>query len=292
MGMRIKTNVNSLIAQRHLVNNNNDLEKSLERLSSGHRINQSKDDSAGLAVSESMRAKIRGLNQAKRNANDSVSMLQVAEGGLSEMSNLLVRMRELTVQSSTDTIGPDDRRYLNREYVQLASEIDRIAATSEFNGNKFFVENKDNPVTQYTIQVGANGTKPEDNIDTISINLQGLRFRTEDLGIGKLEEIGPIDGVGPTRDEIATKLNILDTSLNRMANERATIGAIQSRMASTINNLGVSVENLNSARSRIVDTDYAEETAMMTQSRILTQGNLSTLAQANQMPEMALSLLR
>lgn len=294
MGMRIRTNVTSLVAQRHLSNNNKTLGESLERLSSGYRINKSRDDAAGLAVSENMRGKIRGLNQAKRNANDAVSMLQVAEGAMNEMGNILIRMRELTVQAASDTLSDKDRSFLNREYVQLANEIDRIAATTEFNGNKFFVEDSDNPLTEYIIQVGTNNTPVDSNQDTLRINLEGLKFTTSDLGITTESEIGPLNmnDEGPARDDIAGKLTTIDNSLERLASERATLGSMQSRLDSTINNLSISVENLNTSMSRIRDVDYANETSELAKKRILSQSNLSVLSQANQLPEMALSLLR
>ena len=294
MGMRIRTNVTSLVAQRHLSNNNKTLGESLERLSSGYRINKSRDDAAGLAVSENMRGKIRGLNQAKRNANDAVSMLQVAEGAMNEMGNILIRMRELTVQASSDTLADRDRSFLNREYVQLANEIDRIAATAEFNENKFFVADSDNPRTEYIIQVGPNNTPIESNQDTLSINLEGLKFTTADLGINTESEIGPknMDEEGPSRNDIAGKLTTIDDALERVASERATLGSMQSRLDSTINNLSISIENLNTSMSRIRDVDYASETSLLAKQRILSQSNLSVLSQANQLPEMALSLLR
>ena len=294
MGMRIRTNVTSLVAQRHLSNNNKTLGESLERLSSGYRINKSRDDAAGLAVSENMRGKIRGLNQAKRNANDAVSMLQVAEGAMNEMGNIMIRMRELTVQASSDTLGDRDRSFLNREYVQLAHEIDRIAATAEFNENKFFVADDDNPRTEYIIQVGPNNTPVESNQDTLSINLEGLKFTSADLGFNTESEIGPknMEEEGPSRDDIAAKLTTIDSALERVASERATLGSMQSRLDSTINNLSISVENLNTSMSRIRDVDYANETSLLAKQRILSQSNLSVLSQANQLPEMALSLLR
>ena len=293
MGMRIRTNVTNLITQRHLFNNNKVLSQSLERLASGYRINRSKDDSAGLAISENMRGKIRGLTQAKRNANDAVSMLQVAEGGMNEMGNILVRMRELTVQAATETVGATDRSYLNREYTQLASEIDRIASTTEFNGNKFFVEDADNPRSNYVIQVGTNFSESDENTNTLVVNLEGLKFTSEDLNIGKESEIGRgADGGDPSHTEIAEKLVTLDEALGRLASERATIGSVQSRLASTVNNLMISVENLNTARSQIIDVDFAEESANLAKQKILTQSNLNVLAQANQLPELALQLLR
>lgn len=293
MGMRIRTNVTSLIAQRHLTNNNRGLGESLERLSSGLRINKSKDDAAGLAVSENMRGKIRGLNQAKRNAGDAVSMLQVAEGAMNEMGNILIRMRELTVQAASDTLGDRDRSFLNREYQQLGNEIDRIASTAEFNGNKFFIEGE-NPRDEYVIQVGPNNTTPDQNQDTLSIDLKGLKFTTKDLGIGTGAEIGPVTMTSgaPSRSDIAEKLTTLDNALERIASERGTLGSLQSRVGSTINNLSISIENLATARSRIRDVDFGAETSKLAQQRILTQSTMSVLAQANQTPEMALNLLR
>jgi len=290
MGMRIRTNVPSLTAQRFLTQNTNNLSQSFERLSSGYRINKSSDDAAGLAISENMRGKIRAFNQNKRNANDAVSMVQIAEGGMNEMSNILIRLRELTVQSASDTIGDQERGFLNREYTQLVDEIDRIAMTTEFNGLKMFGEDRPD---QFVIQVGPNGTEPEMNMDTISINLEGLAFTTADLELGKGAEIGPQNGDdGPSREDIAAKLNPIDNALQRIASERATLGSIQSRLGSAVNNLSVSVENLETAKSRIRDVDFAAETAELTQARILSNSNLAVLTQANAVPEMALQLLR
>ncbi len=290
MGMRIRTNVPSLTAQRFLTQNTGNLTQSFERLSSGFRINKSADDAAGLAISENMRAKVRGLNQNKRNANDAVSMVQIAEGGMNEMSNILIRARELTIQAASDTIGDTERGFLNREYTQLVDEIDRIAATTEFNGLKMFSGERPE---QFIIQVGPNGTAPELNMDTITIDLSGLNFTTADMELGKGPEIGPKDGSdAPSREEIAAKLSPIDNALSRIASERATLGSIQSRLGSAVNNLGVSVENLELAKSRIRDVDFAAETAELTQARILTNSNVAILTQANATPEMALALLR
>lgn len=290
MGMRIRTNVSSQVAQRHMEKNNNAMQGSLEKLSSGHRINKSSDDAAGLAITESLRGKVRGLNVAKRNANDAVSLVQVAEGSMNEMTNILIRLRELSVQSATDTLGDRERGFLNREYVQLVDEMDRIAKTTEFNGTKIFdVENEKD---SYVIQVGTNGTSPEENTDTITISLEGLKFDSEALGLGKEAEIGPTDGDGPSRDEIAEKLVTIDSALSRVASERATLGAVQNRLGSAISNLGISIESQTAAMSRIKDVDFASETAELTQSRIMTSSSTSVLSQANQMPEMALQLLR
>ncbi len=291
MGMRIRTNVPALTAQRFMSDNKEALNKSMERLSSGYRINKSADDAAGLAISESLRGKIRGLNVAKRNANDAVSMVQVAEGSMNEMTNILIRLRELTVQSSTDTLGDRERSFLNREFVQLADEIDRIGNSTEFNGIKIF--DKDSDRDQFVIQVGTNGTLPEQNTDTIAISLAGLKFNTEDLGLGKGSEIGGIDGeASPSLEDISSKLNTIDEALNKIASERATLGSVQSRLGSALSNLSINVENMETAKSRIKDVDFASETAELTQSRILTQSTTAVLQQANVAPEQALALLR
>ncbi len=282
MGLRIKTNVESLTAQRLLSNNTSDMNSSLEKLSSGSRINKSADDAAGLAISESLRAKTGGLMQAKRNANDGISLIQVAEGALNETSNMLVRMRELTVQASSDTVGVRERGYLDKEYQQLVQEVDRISASTEFNGRKLLgPQSEDNPVS---IQVGYNGTQS----DVLNLKLgdapRGINAET--LGL-KESSIS-----GEDREAIAAQLEVLDTGLNTIANTRASLGATQSRLNTAISNISTSTENMLAAKSRIKDVDYAEETAKMAQSRILSQAGLSVLSQANQKPEMALALLR
>ena len=291
MGMRIRTNVPAITAQRFMSDNKDAMSKSLERLSSGYRINKSADDAAGLAISESLRGKIRGLNVAKRNANDAVSMVQVAEGSMNEMTNILIRLRELTVQASTDTIGERERSFLNREYTQLADEIDRIGNSTEFNGIKIF--DKDADRDQFVIQVGTNGTTPDQNTDTIAISLAGLKFNTADLGIGKEAEIGSVDGgAGPSLEDISSKLNVIDEALNKIASERATLGSVQSRLGSALSNLAINVENMETAKSRIKDVDFASETAELTQARILTSSTTAVLQQANAAPEQVLQLLR
>jgi len=290
MGMRIRTNVSSLIAQRFMENNTDAMKRSYERLSSGYRINRSADDAAGLAVSENIRGKVRGLNQAKRNANDAVSMVQIAEGGMVEMSNIFIRLRELTVQAASDTIGDLERGFLNREYTQLVDEVDRISKTAEFNGLKFF----DTEKTELVIQVGVNGTLPEQNEDTITFSLAGLQFNSEALGLNKGSEIAP-NGPGeeaPERNDIAAKLTTIDNALKSIAGERATLGSVQNRLYSAISNLGISTENMSSARSRIMDVDFASETSDLTQARILTQASTSVLGQANVSQDLALQLLR
>ncbi len=282
MGLRIKTNVESLTAQRFLSNNNADLTSSMEKLSSGLRINKSADDAAGLAISEGLRAKTRSLMQAKRNANDGVSLLQVAEGGLNETTNILIRMRELTMQSASDTVGVQERSYIDKEYQQLTQEIDRISETTEFNGRKLLsTQDSENPIT---LQVGYNGTA--NDILTLQFGGETTGINTETLGLKDTSL------AGEDREQIASNLNTIDSSLNMIASTRATLGATQSRLNSTISNISINTENMMAANSRIRDTDFAEETAKLSQSRILSQGGLAILAQANQRPEMALALLR
>jgi len=282
MGLRIKTNVESLVAQRQLGSNQEQLNTSLERLASGQRINKSADDAAGLAISENLRAKTRGLTQAKRNANDGVSLIQVAEGGLNEVTNILVRMRELNVQSASDTIGVREKGYLQKEYGQLVEEIDRIAGTTEFNGRMLF--GPQTAETAVKIQVGYNGGENDqlslqlgdapDGINSEALQLKETNIDSED------------------REQITSNLAKIDDAFQSVANSRATLGSMQSRLSSAISNISVSAENMNAANSRIRDVDFAEETGRMTQQKILSQAGLSVLAQANQKPEMALSLLR
>jgi flagellin len=292
MGMRIRTNVSSLTAQRFMSQNNKSMNDSVDKLASGYRINKSADDAAGLAISENLRGKIRGMGVAKRNANDAISMVQVAEGTMNEMTNILIRLRELTVQASSDTIGDKERGFLNREYTQLVDEMDRTAIVTEFNGIKLF--DKENDKTEFVIQVGTNSEDSDTDPNTIKVDIEGLKFDSEKLGLSNEAEIGPESGedTGPSREDISAKLGTLDDALGKIASERATIGAIQNRLGSSIANLGVSIENSMVAKSRIKDVDFASETANLAQARIMRSSNVSVLAQANQAPEMALQLLR
>lgn len=294
MGLRIKTNVGSLVAQRQLGKNQADMEASLERLSSGQRINKSSDDAAGLAVSEAMRAKIKGLDQAKRNANDGISFLQTAEGGLSELNNVIVRMRELTTQAASDTIGTRERTFLNREFQQLAQEMVRIKDETEFNGKPVL---RDDTGRDINIQVGVSfrgeGATAKPDSDVVTIKFDEISSLNEkiseitDLSI-ESEEGGRMLG-GTETNEIFAKL---DNAITGVTDFRATLGAMQSRMNSTINAIDVMNENLASAQSRIRDVDYASETAKLTQSKILAAAGTSVLTQANAVPESVLQLLR
>lgn len=289
MGLRIKSNVESLVAQRQMGQNRAEMSDSLEKLSSGLRINKSADDAAGLAISESMRARIRGLAQAKRNASDGVSFLQVAEGGLGELNNILTRMRELTTQAASDTVGEKERSFLNREYEQLGEELSRIKDGTEFNGKKILSGEQE---TDLTIQVGASA--PKDGDDTSGIvrikfdNLSELNQAIDELPLSIEGETGQTLGGGDTSDIFAA----IDGAMEKVTDFRASLGAMQSRMNSTITSIDVSSENLSAAASRIRDVDYASETARLAQSKILTAASTSVLAQANQLPESVLTLLR
>lgn len=293
MGLRIRTNIASLNAQRNLNNSTTASGESMARLSSGYRINKSADDAAGLAISESMKAKTRSLEQAKRNAMDGTSMVQVAEGSMNEVSNILVRLRELATQSASDTIGNTERVFTNREYTSLVDEIQRISNTTSWNGVPLLSgQDAVGDDTMFTIHVGS-GDGSKENTDQIRIGVEAMKVNIEDLGLGKEAEIGPMNiGDDFTRETAAGKLSVIDNALQTIASNRSYIGAQQSRLNSTVNNLGVQIENLKSANSRIRDVDFAEESATFTNNKILQQAGASVLTQANAAPEVALSLLR
>ncbi len=304
MGLRIRTNIASLNAQRRLGISTKAMQNSMGKLASGERINRAADDAAGLAVSENLRADVRSLNMAKRNAMDGISLVQTAEGGLMETSNMLVRLRELAIQASSDTIGNTEREFLDKEYLQLKDEIDRIASSTEFNGTRLLVGEADisdelktnsNPYP-LEIQVGKDYYLDTDAIDQpnpvniIKIDFQNINAFTEgdgSLGIGRADE-----GTRVNRKENAQQsIGQLDSAITKINEYRAYLGSIQNRLSSTISNLGVQTENLEESRSRIRDTDFASETAIMTQQSILQQAGTSVLANANQQPQIALSLL-
>ena len=279
MGLRIATNISSLTSQRHLRNTRKLLDKSLERLASGYRINRAGDDAAGLAISEKLRGKIRGLVQAQRNANDGVSLIQVAEGGLNEIQNILVRLRELGVQAASDTIGDKERRYLDEEYQSLKEEMDRIANSTEFNGTVLL----DGTGGTLDFQVNTGGLNLL-GVDRISFNAFKLDVNADKLG---LEEVGISDKFSSQRS-----LGIIDIAIDEVASIRGELGALENRLTSTVKNIGISVENLSAARSRIKDVDIANESAELTKRNILMQAGISVLSQANNVPQMALQLLQ
>ncbi len=279
MGLRIATNVSSLTGQRHLRETRALLDRSIERLSSGYRINRAGDDAAGLAISEKLRAKTRGLVVAQRNASDGVSLIQVAEGGLNEIQNILVRLRELGVQSASDTIGKQERRYLDEEYQSQKEELNRIANSTEFNGTYLL----DGTGGSLDFQVNTGGLNLL-GVDRISFDAFKLDVKGDKLGIEDLS----VDN----KHEAQRSLAMIDSAIETVSSVRGELGAIENRLESTIKNIGVSVENLSAARSRIKDVDVADETAEMTKHNILMQSGISVLTQANSIPKMALELLR
>lgn len=276
MALRIATNVASLNAQKNLTGNNLQLERSLARLSSGFRINQAADDAAGLAISENLRGQIRGLKQAHRNANDGISLVQVAEGGLNEVGNMLIRLRELAVQASSDTIGDTERKFLDVEFQQLKSEIQRIGESTTFNGRDLL--NGTGGVVD--IQVG---TRNDPFKDRISFNASAAN--------SSLESLGMVGEAVAQKEMAQSSLDVIDSAMLSINAMRANFGALQNRLTSTIANLDVSHENLSAANSRVRDADIAEETANLTKHNILLQAGTSVLGQANQMQQMALKLL-
>ena len=293
MGLRIRTNVASLVAQRRMGQTTAAMAENMEKMSSGLRINKSADDAAGLAISETLTGKIRSLDQAKRNANDGISLIQVAEGGMNEISNILMRMRELATQSSSDTIGNLERSYSNKEYTEMVKEIDRISSTAEFNGMQLLGgAEANNGLEKLSIHVGA-GDGSVENTDTIEIDIGTLKLNAgEVLGLEGGSAIGPEEAGGDfDRQDAANKLGIIDNAIKKIAGNRATLGAKQSRLNSTINNLGVQVENMSTSRSRIRDVDFAAVTAEFTQNRILAQAGSAVLSQASAVPELALKLI-
>jgi flagellin len=274
VSISVRTNVSSLVAQGNLAKTSGELQKSISRLSSGLRVQSAADDAAGLAISEDFKASIRSLNQAKRNANDGVSLIQTADGSLKEVSGLLTRMRELAVQSRNGTNNTTQRGYLNDEFDQLRSEIDRIANTTEFNGLSLLDGDQ---ASGLAFQVGM-GTSSDDRL-TISIADSGA----SSLGL-TASTISSTSGAD-------TAIAALDDAIEDISTRRATLGAMQNRLSTTMSNLETYATNLSAANSRIVDVDVAEETANLTKNQILMQAGTAMLAQANQAPQSALSLL-
>lgn len=295
MGLRVRTNTSSINAQRELGKSTDSMRNTMEKLASGSRINKSADDAAGLAISSSLTAKTRSMEQALRNASDGISLIQVAEGGMNEMTNILQRLRELATQAASDTIGNRERSYTNKEYVALVDEIERIANTTQFNGRNLLKgpEGNEGGEGLFTIHVGAgDGIVP--NTDTIRLAVEEMKLiPAEDLELGREAEIGPLNPEEAfDRALAAEKLTKIDRALDRINTTRANLGAQQNRLGSAINNLGIQIENSKAANSRIRDVDFAAATAEYTQSRILQQAGVSVLSQANAQPEIVMNLLR
>lgn len=276
MGLRINTNVMALSAQRSLGMNYANQNRSLERLSSGSRINRAGDDAAGLAISERLKSSIRSMKQATRNANDGISLIQTAEGAMNEVGNILIRLRELSIQGASDTIGQTERGFIDKEVQKLKDEVDRIAKSTEFNGRHLL----DGTENELELQVGINNNK----------DLDRFHLSTTDL-MSTLDALGIHDVSTASKESSQTNLGSLDHAITSLNEHRATLGAFQNRLNSTINNLAVYTENLSAANSRIRDTDMAEETSEMVKNQILTQANISVLAQANTAPQAVLKLM-
>jgi flagellin len=276
MGMRISTNVAALNAQKNLYMTGINANKSMARLASGFRINQAADDAAGLAISENLKGQIRGLRQANRNANDGISLVQIAEGSLNEVSNMLIRLRELGVQASSDTIGDTERQFLDVEYQQLKSEIQRVTEGTQYNG--YDLLNGTGGILD--IQVGVNNDPFKDRI---SFNAGAANSSLEALGL-TAESLS-------TKEMAQQSLSVVDTAMMSVNSIRANFGAMQNRLQSTSNNLLIYDENMSAANSRIRDADVATETTEMIRNNILMQAGVSVLGQANQQNQLALKLL-
>lgn len=276
MGMRISTNVASINAQRTLTTSQREISKSMAQLSSGSRITKAADDAAGLGISEMLKSQIRSYSQASRNANDAISMVQVAEGGLGEISNILTRMRELGIQAASDTVGDRERSYLQLEVGQLKEEVERISKTTRFGNTSLL----DGTGAKFDIQVGINNNESEDRI---SFDSSVLNATASNLSI---------EGVDfSTKDGAQSALSIVDEAQAQVASYRANVGALQNRFQSTVENLGAQHENLSAANSRIRDADIASSSSEMARNQVLLNASTSVLAQANQTPGLALKLI-
>jgi flagellin len=277
MGLQINTNEVSLAAQRHLENTDTKYKSTVQRMASGSRIVQASDDPAGLAISDNIEANVRSLGAAIRNAQDGVSLIQVFEGGTNEINNMLVRMRELSMQSASDTIGDKERAMLDNEVQQLKDEVQRIARTTKFAGRELLSGESVN----MEFQVGP-GNNAE--VDRIRFNPGDTDMRTGALGIDSIN-------VG-NREDARNNLDTIDEALTKVNDIRARVGSAQSRLTTTISAQQIFSENLMAAKSRIKDADIATESSNLTKYSILRQAGVAVLTQANQTPALALSLLR
>jgi len=274
MGLRVNTNISSINAQRNLAHVSGLLAGNFRRLSTGLRITTAADDAAGLALSERLRAQIRSLDQAGRNANDGISLVQTAEGALDEVGNILGRLRELAVQASNGTVSDADKATLNQEFTSLVDEVNRIGQSTEFNGINLL----DGSASSITFQVGSG---VQAGIDTVSVSLSPALSTS--LSLQSLD----IGSAGNT----SVALTNIDAAINTVSSLRGRLGAAQNRLGSTIRNLSNTVENLTAAESRIRDVDFAHETSMLTRNSILQQASIAILGQANLLPQSALRLL-
>jgi flagellin len=275
MPLSVNTNIASLTAQRSLLNSQSTLESAFERLSTGKRINSAVDDAAGLAISQTLTSKVNGLNQAVRNTNDGISVVQIAEGALDEVTSILQRMRDLAVQAANDSLSTTERGYLQTEQGKLADALDDVAGAAKFGSTALL----NGSFNAKSFQIGA------DNGDTLSFSIDGISTGT--LSVSSSGDVS-LSTAALASAAIAT----IDTALGDVASDRATLGAIQSQLESTVRNLANVAENTAAARSRILDTDYAAETANLTKAQILQQASTAILAQANAQPQSVLSLLQ
>lgn len=273
--LKINTNTASISARRHLENSTQEMQIALERLASGERINHASDDVAGLAISEIMKGQIKGLGQAERNVQDAVSLVQVAEGGLSEVNNILVRMRELAIQASSESVSDKEREFINFEVQQLKEEVDRIANSVELSGKPLL----NGEGTELSFQVGL--TAEEHGQITFDVSQSDVRTGT--LGIDGIS----VESVGDAR----SSLEDVDAAITSVVQARAVFGAAQSRFNSTLNNLSNYSENLSAANARIRDANIAEETSRLVKSQILTEAGMATLSQANMNASRVLKLI-
>jgi flagellin len=276
MAMTINTNALSLNAQRNAGATQNTLATAMQRLSSGLRVNSSKDDAAGLAIAERMYSQVRGMNVASRNANDGISFAQTAEGALGKVGDALQRMRELAVQAANGTNNEDDRSNLQAEFAQLNAEVERIVNGTKFNGTALL----DGSTASFTFQIGA-GTEDTDTIDVDAVDLSGT-----------VGDVGALDISGADATGATAAIDALDSAIVEVTTGRASMGAIQNRFDSVIANLETSAENLSAARGRIMDADFASETMNLSRAQILQQAGTAMISQANQLPQQVLSLLR
>jgi flagellin len=277
MGLRIATNVAALSANRALAHTNDDQAKVYTRLSSGQRITEAGDDAAGLSIAENLRAQIRSMTQAERNANDGISFAQVAEGGLTEIGNIMIRLRELAIQAGSDTVGDKERGYINQEAQSLMTEVDRIANVTTFNGTPLLNGQAQKDTLEF--QVGIRN----DEADRIQFTTKDNDVRASTLGVDGLD----YTSIDSARDAI----DHIDDAVGHVFEARARLGATQNKLHATVNNLGIAKENLAHARSRIADTDLAQETSELVRGNILQSAGVAVLAQANTAPMQALKLL-
>jgi len=276
MGLRISTNVAAMAARRALAHTSDDLKTSYSRLSSGNRITSAGDDAAGLSISEGLRAQIRSTSQAERNANDGISFVQVAEGGMSEIGNILIRLRELSIQAASDTIGDKERGFINQEFQSLIGEVDRIANVTSFGGTQL-LNGQSGDDLQFQVGIRNN------EADRIIFKTSENDVRADSLGVSGIS--------AESIDAARNALDNIDAGMAKVSEARARMGAMQNKMQSTVNNLMITKENLSQARSRIADADIAEETSNLAKNNILQQAGVSVLAQANMAPTSALKLL-